>query len=275
MSSYSDYESAYGVGLLDDLHNYFPALLYGDPSAFRSVSEVLQYIQNQTRSRFDLFSRGRRQYEGAHADVPASAPAPVPAAAVPAAVPAAASPVNQRGRSSFASGRTYSQVAASTASNFPNALPAPLFPRQVQTLAPSPQILQYYAARAVAEDDEDDEAVIQRTAVQLIQNMLNMPVTTTGLTNLNQNGMTAFLEPVIVRPTPEQITQFTTVGNLSTDEDPSCAICQEPLRPEEEGRKLNACGHWFHRGCIDTWFLRDVHCPNCRHDIREPLEQAQ
>ena len=92
---------------------------------------------------------------------------------------------------------------------------------------------------------------------------------------LDGEGMEAFLEPVVVRPTPEQITQFTTVANLATDEEHSCAICQEVLRSEQEGRKLNACGHWFHRTCIDTWFQRHIICPICRHDIREPVAPRQ
>ena len=311
MSSYSEYETAYGIGLLDDLHNYFPALLYGEPSSFRSVSEVLQYIQNQTRQRFDLFSRGHRQYMNrnetvypstapAAAAVPAPVPAPVPVPAVAVAVPSATAPSSQSPEpaslhlnlnlprsGSFSRRRTYAQAAGSTASNFPNSLPGPVFP--IPVVQPRTPIVRYYTTNThpVTEDDDDDEdeALLERTATQLIQNLLQMPVVTTGLTRytvpltnmvgLNQNAMDAFLEPVIVRPTPEQITQFTTVGNLSSDEEPLCAICQETLRPDEEGRKLNACGHWFHRGCIDTWFARNIHCPNCRHDIREPLEQRQ
>lgn len=54
-------ESIYGVQLLDDLHNYFPELLYNS-GRFQSVQEVLQYITSVTRRRFDLFSYGREVY---------------------------------------------------------------------------------------------------------------------------------------------------------------------------------------------------------------------
>jgi hypothetical protein len=57
----SSYEQIYGVGLLDDLHNYFPALLY-DSSTFVSVPDVLSYVQSETRRRFDLFSVGASRY---------------------------------------------------------------------------------------------------------------------------------------------------------------------------------------------------------------------
>jgi len=59
--SFAAYESLYGVGVLDDIHNYFPALLY-EPTTFQTVPEVLAYVQLQTRRRFDLFSLGRAAY---------------------------------------------------------------------------------------------------------------------------------------------------------------------------------------------------------------------
>jgi len=74
----SSYETIYGVGLLDDIHNYFPALLY-EPSTFSSVRDVLTYVQSQTRSRFDLFSVGTSSYYSQEPLRPAAA-APRPAA---------------------------------------------------------------------------------------------------------------------------------------------------------------------------------------------------
>jgi hypothetical protein len=56
--SFRPYESLYGVGILDVIHNYFPGLLY-EPTSFQTVPEVLAYVQLQTRRRFDLFSVGR------------------------------------------------------------------------------------------------------------------------------------------------------------------------------------------------------------------------
>jgi hypothetical protein len=78
-----------------------------------------------------------------------------------------------------------------------------------------------------------------------------------------------FLQPVAVRPTAEQISTNTLLGHVASDETVTCAICQDTLSPEQEGRKLLGCGHWFHKNCIDTWFTRNVHCPNCRQDVRE------
>ena len=39
----------------------------------------------------------------------------------------------------------------------------------------------------------------------------------------------------------------------------TCAICLEKCRT-----KTAACGHYFHRACINTWRRRSVRCPICR-----------
>ena len=56
------HRSAYGIQLLDDLHNYFPALLYDDLSSFTSVQDVLAYIRNITAGRYNLFDSLRNEF---------------------------------------------------------------------------------------------------------------------------------------------------------------------------------------------------------------------
>jgi len=51
------YQHVYNVGLLDDIHNYFPALLY-DQGRFQTLPTVFSYIRNQMNTRFNLFSYG-------------------------------------------------------------------------------------------------------------------------------------------------------------------------------------------------------------------------
>jgi hypothetical protein len=114
------------------------------------------------------------------------------------------------------------------------------------------------------------EAALTNLLLQLLPGTL----TRTYNTVLPRAGMDQFLQPVIIRPTAEQIAANTSVGMLVSDTDNSCAICQDTLTAEQEGRKLNHCGHWFHRGCIDTWLQGNVHCPVCRHDIREPAVES-
>jgi hypothetical protein len=72
-------------------------------------------------------------------------------------------------------------------------------------------------------------------------------------------------DPVVVHATPEQILAATDTATPQ-DDSGNCAICQETLTTP--ATRIRHCGHSFHTTCISEWFTRSVHCPNCRHDIR-------
>jgi len=78
------------------------------------------------------------------------------------------------------------------------------------------------------------------------------------------------LQNVLVIPTEEQVRNNTTLYMMDEDSTENCAICQDPFLKDQEARTITHCLHMFHRTCIDTWFQSNCHCPNCRHDIREP-----
>jgi hypothetical protein len=105
-----------------------------------------------------------------------------------------------------------------------------------------------------------------------LMNLLNVltgvPLTTGGGRGIGRSGLpNSFLEPVVVRPSAEQIERGTT--RAFPAEDTVCAICQDAIPVNQMARRLNACGHTFHISCIDQWYQRDVRCPTCRHDVRE------
>jgi hypothetical protein len=66
----NEYAVVYNVGILDDIHNYFPALLY-DHGQFQTVSHVLHYVRSQLHSRFNLYSYGASLHRGVAPPVPA------------------------------------------------------------------------------------------------------------------------------------------------------------------------------------------------------------
>jgi len=55
------YRRHYGIGILDDIHNYFPQLLY-DIDGFRNIQDVLVYVRNETARRFSGFDNARREF---------------------------------------------------------------------------------------------------------------------------------------------------------------------------------------------------------------------
>jgi len=217
----SSYETLYGVQLLDDLHNYFPAVLY-EGSQFHSVRDLLVYIQTQTRSRFDLYTYGRTHHTRERRATSSPPPLHPPPLHPPFAAPFAAP------------------------SSSPIRVPA------------------------IFEELVEDDLPSAETLLNSILNHLRPPTRTTRVPvyySVNVGLGQQNLEPVVVRPTRQQIQAATTVLQLTTVE--PCSICQDSIQVGQNARKLNHCSHVFHEGCIDTWFGRNVHCPICRHDIRE------
>jgi hypothetical protein len=66
--------------LLNELHTYFPALLY-DSRRFRSVSDVSYYVSSEMRRRFDTFSSAQRAYRDSRP------PPPPPVVPIPLRTP--------------------------------------------------------------------------------------------------------------------------------------------------------------------------------------------
>lgn len=246
------YETLYGIGLLDDLHNYFPAVLY-DSGRFRGIQDLLHYIQTNARERFDLFSFGQRSYLANHTE-----PRP-PATAWP-------------GETIFTMNhpsRVMPSNAVPPVTVPPVAPPSLLRPRRTPSPAPAPRREPQIAATI---DILQEDLGLENQALGLL-NLMNL---LTGAPRVIPPSPTvpvnAFMEPVIVRPTEAQIEQGS--SRAFPPEDTVCTICQDGIAVNQMARRLTSCSHWFHISCIDQWFARDVHCPTCRHDIRETGDAA-
>lgn len=238
----SGYTQHYYVPLLDDLHNYFPDILYGPVEQFQTVQDLLRYIQSQVHTRFNLYNAGYRNHHHAEYRSPSQAPPPPPLVR-PLHTPS-------------------TRIA-------PNpTVPVSVFatPQQVTTRVTRPLTLPSPALNTglffnnlVPRNLQADLSLID-----LIHTTLGGALQNTTIPNL--------ADPVVVRPTAEQIDHNTTIEIMDA-EDENCAICQDNMETGSEVRCLNACDHRFHIGCIDTWFQRNVRCPVCRHDVREPIQQ--
>ena len=200
------YRRLYDSVLMDEIHNYFPELLYA-PERFRTVVDVLAYVQQQADQRFNLFSRGRREFLESYRNQTVSTP-----------------PTRNRGVSMlFEADRGMDTGAAAAATEFIN-------------------------------------------SINMMNGLFQLPI---APTQNNMGGRSAFMDPVIVAPTAEQIQSGTAIEIVDSD-DEMCAICQDNLPAGTQSLNLVACDHRFHSACIRTWFTTNVVCPVCRHDIREP-----
>lgn len=225
----SNYERYYQIGFLDDLHNYFPDILY-NINRFNNVQDVLTYIQSETRNRFDLFSNARRRHVTSMETDDDNQEAPLPP------LPPQHRNVSDNIRVTFNIDDDIGGTPNST--------------EDQNTLAAIANILQIFSTAAT---------LPQTTR---FDNMWNVNTFDNRANRFN------FMEPVVVRPTANEIQRSSTIIELSNSTD-NCAICQEGLVNSSQCvRRINHCQHMFHDDCILRWFERNVRCPTCRYDIR-------
>jgi hypothetical protein len=208
--------SYYTIQLLNDLHDYFPDLLYADVNRFPTVQSVLEYIRYEARTRHDLYSNARRHHNSiVHQQQPTQ----------PTQQPIQRNQSNDIFRFVF----NMNEPTGPFAQNF-------------------------------TQTNEEMSDAENRNPLNDIMRLVQYAMAPAPLTHQN------FMEPVIVRPTLQQIAANSTIVEVTGNE--ACAICQENMASTEPIRRLTRCRHMFHDDCIGTWFTQNVHCPTCRHDIR-------
>ena len=249
----SPYTGPYDSVLLNEIHRLFPALLY-NPENYRTYYDVSNYIQSQMRGRYDIFSNTRNQYLSNSIDMNLSPPPqrprrrPVPPSAPGSSAPAAA---NAR------------PVRSAPPRNQENPRVIRTPPRQLnppsRTTHVSP-IMTYINPNGGPPQTYEEQ-------IMDLLNVISMPFNTTATLRIPLSS--TFEEPVVVRPTQLEIVEHTHLATIIADVDDVCSICQEQYQPQTQVRVINHCSHRFHTRCIDEWFQRNVHCPVCRHDIRQ------
>ena len=234
----SSYEYIYGFNLLDDLHNFYPELIY-DESLFNFMP--IAWFQHRTSQLFPaaytrqlnlyrLYSAQTRRnmFETWHAVrfptiINQASPAPVP----------------------------------------PVAPSHPIEPEPVQM--PAPPIVPILNTAPSRRRRQMTTSWFTFDTNPLVIDNTQMDNTARMLVDL-LNG--AGLQDVVVAPTVEQINAHSSIVDSSDlPAETSCSICQE-IHTSQQWRRLQ-CNHYYHRDCIDRWFLNHVQCPVCRADIRE------
>jgi hypothetical protein len=221
----SQQQNIYSIQLLNDLHNYFPDLLYNF-ERFNNVQDILRYIREVAN--ISPFQRGLHQYNSRDT-------------------------INTRNTRN----NTIRPISVST-------IPIP-----VNTTNDSDLINHLFTSlftNEIVNVSNTNTNTMTDTAINdLMTGLL------TGLIPLsNRRNLNSFLEQrVIIRPTEDEIRRASISYRTNTNLDEICAICQDDIELNQEIRKLTHCNHYFHKNCIDTWFISNVHCPTCRHDIRD------
>ena len=276
------YETVYGFEMLDNIHNFFPELIY-DETMFNDdyhawmrfrMQALFPIVYIRQHNMYDIYhSRDRRsQYEQwrrsrlltAHhpttpatpATTPATPTTPVTTPATPTSTPSTPLVIplpRVMGLSlapALSIGRTSSPVT-------------PHAPIQRHEEPVRRMRMRQSIPPVVANPMEDLLNRILMTSVSadtaIEANLLS--IFTNSITPAN------LWEDIEVVPTSTQIETGSIILETSgVPSDTVCAICQE-RSITMTWRKLN-CEHYFHKSCIDTWFGHNVKCPVCRTDVR-------
>ncbi len=243
------YEHVYGVHLLDDIHNYFPEMLYDTEAIYGAQNPLLSYMQTRIHSLFPQdYSHNRTQWLLFRRPQRVQ-PAPVlpPFQQLPRQ-PARHVPTQPQ--------RVVQRVVQPARASQP-------LPQQPTTHATQPQPI---ATTYTFQTDTHAAGLTSLLAAALFGN--------TGTATVDIMDL---LTPVPVVPTRQQLAAASIVSSVEPSADVTCAICQDHAPPTDANREwriLRHCSHRFHRTCIDQWFRQNVHCPVCRHDIRDTSEDT-
>lgn len=280
----------YPIPLLNDIHQWFPDILY-NPTRFRDVQDLLAYVRQVAD--VNPYTQGLQQYIAHQNHHRAPAPAPAPRRPTPTTRYVPPSP------STASTGFTASAAASANAtrgnghrsnrlepflpmasSNRSSTVPSSL----AEWLRPSTDVTEttYEYTATTSMNGQPVTARIRtvplRTAMMEDEEMDNLTeqTMTSILTQLLSPGnLRSFLEQnVEVAPTEQEIARASTLELPAETLEDNCAICQDTMEAEQSLRRLNHCHHVFHKTCIDTWFRTNVHCPTCRHDIRDAPASA-
>jgi hypothetical protein len=253
----NNYQVMYGVTLLDDLHNYFPEILY-NPQRFETVPQLLFYFQRQLSTRFNLFQQGRNSY---FESMPNSSDFFFRSAATGAPVFNTTVPLWRTGGASTA---TAGGAAGGVGSGFDSGGLGGVRDTSDITLSPLLSLLRAVnmPVHATFNMREREDVIIRPTPAQIrsASVLLTGPPRPSPLAQSQEQGQTQ---------EQEQTQQDQTETNTPpASADFTCAVCQDVIGREDACRQLQHCRHAFHQTCIDQWFQRNVRCPVCRHDIR-------
>lgn len=222
--------------MLDELHNFFPELLYDESLFSETFVKFMRYRAKQLfptvferqQNLYRIYQASRRATEAAHW---------LPTLPVVTITPT---------------------IATTTTTT---------------TTAPLPQGSSPLPTSAAAAPSSRRRRVVADPMEELLNALLNPMLTQMTYSATTIGGTGASWQDVPVTATREQIAAGSTlVVHEEVPADTQCAICMDhDSDTTHQWRRLH-CEHYFHKSCIDQWFNRNVHCPVCRADIRNHEE---
>ena len=259
--------------LLNDLHEIMPEALY-DSDLFNSP--ILRFFQQRVGHMFPAYHRERSSYLRDQADSRRHAFRSTRLSRMPNPVIPPPVPVVQTYESNVSEGFLRGLLLSIMAENavLPATPPA--------TAAATTTAAAAAAATSSSTEEEDDES--DMTDGGRIINAPSPLEAEPRIIRRGHSGITVTIpggsrwwDPVAVRPSAGAYSRNTILMDSNcVPAGTVCTVCQSAPGEDLSGvpitdtvwRKLRGCQHYFHKICADRWFEQNIHCPNCRADIR-------
>ena len=224
-------QNIYSVQLLNDLHTYFPELLYNF-RRFQNVQDVLGYVR--AVSEISPYERGLQQYR-----------------------------MRQRARQGVMPVNRYTNISNPIIPGTSTVIPSTSSDTFIQSTTATS-----VPTRIRLNTDRTNVMDSFLGGLSIILGSANGGIMTMNEQAVEEQLQSFLSQSVSVYPTAREIENASTTFITTEQQDDNCAICQDVIESNQSVRCLTYCNHHFHQICIDTWLQRNVHCPSCRHDIR-------
>ena len=261
--------------LLNDLHEIMPEALY-DSDLFNSP--ILRFFQQRVGHMFPAYHRERSSYLRDQADSRRHAFRSTRLSRMPNPVIPPPVPVVQTYESNVSEGFLRGLLLSIMAENAVLPATPPATAAATTTAAAAAAA----AATSSSTEEEDDES--DMTDGGRIINAPSPLEAEPRIIRRGHSGITVTIpggsrwwDPVAVRPSAGAYSRNTILMDSNcVPAGTVCTVCQSAPGEDLSGvpitdtvwRKLRGCQHYFHKICADRWFEQNIHCPNCRADIR-------
>ena len=262
--------------LLNDLHEIMPEALY-DSDLFNSP--ILRFFQQRVGHMFPAYHRERSSYLRDQADSRRHAFRSTRLSRMPNPVIPPPVPVVQTYESNVSEGFLRGLLLSIMAENAVLPATPPATAAATTTAAAAAAAA---AATSSSTEEEDDES--DMTDGGRIINAPSPLEAEPRIIRRGHSGITVTIpggsrwwDPVAVRPSAGAYSRNTILMDSNcVPAGTVCTVCQSAPGEDLSGvpitdtvwRKLRGCQHYFHKICADRWFEQNIHCPNCRADIR-------
>ena len=218
----------YGVNLIDDIHTYFPDILYNN-SRFTSVPLLMSYINTQMNQHFNTYNRMHMNHAATSTNNVQERRGEPPHRGEPPQPELE----SQFATNSYMDDQIFLDMFNANRNLFPTT-PVPIH----RNSTTPPRIGARFHIRTI---DEDSNPFIA-----FMNGLITSESTQVGLTQNQIEENTRTL--------------------IHQQADGQCAICFDNYSGHTV-RVISRCNHIYHTNCIDRWFQTHSTCPMCRIDL--------